>query len=116
MPSRNAAQRLRDIQENIEAIQSFVAGTDFTTFQADRKTLYAVTRALEIVSEASKRLPDQLKKRHPEIDRVAVAAAGNVYRHEYEAVDETQLWHTVRFELIALKKVVESELLRPTEL
>jgi uncharacterized protein with HEPN domain len=55
---------------------------------ADRKTLYAVIRALEIISEATRRLPDEMKARHASIDWTAVAAAGNVYRHEYEGVDE----------------------------
>ncbi len=55
MPSKNASQRLRDILDNVEAIQSFVAGMDFAMFAADRKTMYAVTRALEIVSEAGSR-------------------------------------------------------------
>ncbi|MEK7404778.1 MAG: HepT-like ribonuclease domain-containing protein [Acidobacteriota bacterium] len=50
---------------------------------------------MEIISEASRRLPAELKDRHPEIDWVAVAAAGNVYRHEYEAVDEGIIWRTV---------------------
>ena len=54
----------------------------FGDFARDRKTVYAVARALEIISEASRRLPDELKTRHPEIDWPAVAAAGNIYRHE----------------------------------
>jgi uncharacterized protein with HEPN domain len=57
---------------------------DFAAFVADRKTVYAVVRALEIISEASRRLPAELKDRHPEIDWIAVTAAGNIYRHEYE--------------------------------
>jgi uncharacterized protein with HEPN domain len=64
---------------------------------------------LEIVSEASRRLPDELKNRHPEIDWVAIAAAGNVYRHEYEAVDEALIWHTVRYDLAALHGVATAE-------
>jgi uncharacterized protein with HEPN domain len=56
MLSKNSGQRLRDVLENIEAIQAFTAGMDFAAFIADRKTLYAVTRALEINSEASRRL------------------------------------------------------------
>src|ERR1039457_3861011 len=88
MPSKNPAQRLRDIIDNIDAIEVFTAQLDFPAFRADRKTVYAVVRALEIVSEASRRLPDELTERHPECDWVAIAAAGNVYRHEYEAVDD----------------------------
>lgn len=88
MPSKNPAQRLADIIDNVDAILGFASGLDFPGFRADRKTVYAVVRALEIISEASRRLPDDLLLRHPEIDWGAVAAAGNVYRHEYEAVDE----------------------------
>lgn len=89
MPSKNPAQRLSDIIDNIEAVQSFTANLDFEAFRADRKTVYAVVRALEIISEASRRLPAELLQRRSEIDWTAVAAAGNVYRHEYEAVDES---------------------------
>jgi uncharacterized protein with HEPN domain len=83
---------------------------DYAAFTADRKTLYAVVRALEIVSEASRRLPAELKERHAEIDWVAVAAAGNIYRHEYEGVDERLIWHTVRNDLEPLRVVAEMEL------
>jgi uncharacterized protein with HEPN domain len=93
MPSRNPAQRLADIIHDVDAIQGFTAELDFPAFRADRKTVYAVMRALEIISEASRSLPDELHRRHPEIDWAAVAAGGNVYRHEYEAVDDFDLAH-----------------------
>ena len=83
---------------------------EIEAFAVDRKTLYAVVRALEIVSEASRRLPAELKDRHPEIDWIAAAAAGNVYRHEYEGVDERLIWHTVRHDLTALRSVALIEL------
>lgn len=79
MPSKNPAQRLRDLVDNIDVIREFTAGMDRDGFAADRKTVYAVVRALEIISEASRRLPAGLKDSHPEIDWAAVAAAGNVY-------------------------------------
>jgi uncharacterized protein with HEPN domain len=66
MPSKNPAQRLRDIIDNIDAIEAFTAQLDFAAFRIDRKTVYAVVRALEIVSEASRRLPDELTDRYPE--------------------------------------------------
>jgi uncharacterized protein with HEPN domain len=109
MPSENPAQRLRDIVENIDAIQTFTFGMGLDAFASDRKTVYAVVRALEIVSEASRRLPAELKNRHPEIDWIAVAAAGNVYRHEYEGVDEKLVWHTVRHALPVLRAIAVTE-------
>ena len=62
MLSKNPAQRLCDIVDNIDAIEVFTAGMDFDAFAADRKTSYAVIRALEIVSEASRRLTSRTKK------------------------------------------------------
>ena len=112
MPSKNPAQRLRDILENIDAIETFTVGMNFEQFELDRKTVYAVTRALEIISESSRRLPDELKRRHSEIDWRAVAAAGNVYRHEYEGVDDALVWHTLQHDLARLRKVAEAELER----
>ena len=82
MPSKNPAQRLRDIIDNVDAINAFAGELDLDAFRADRKTVYAVVRALEIIPEASRRLPDDLLYRHPEIDRATIAAAGNIYRHE----------------------------------
>jgi len=99
--------------DNIDAIYEFTASMDRDDFAADRKTVYAVVRALEIISEASRRLPAELKERHPEIDW-AVAAAGNAYRHEYEGVDDLLIWHTVRYSLGVLRPVSAIELERLT--
>ena len=115
MPSKNPAQRLTDIVDNIDAISSFVSGLDFRSFRADRRTVYAVIRALEIISEASRKLPEELLQRYPEIDWVAIAAAGNIYRHEYDAVDETLIWQTVQQGLGALRFVCIEELRSPTQ-
>jgi uncharacterized protein with HEPN domain len=68
MPSKNPAQRLRDIFDNIDLVEAFTSGLAYANFESDRKTVYAVVRALEIVSESTRRLPDELKKRYPDID------------------------------------------------
>ena len=52
---------LVDILDNIQAIEQFTAGLTFEDYIREKKTVYAVTRALEIISEASRRLPDELK-------------------------------------------------------
>ncbi len=111
VPSECSAQRLRHIVDNIEAIEVFANGMDLATFGADRTTRYAVVRALEVVSEASRRLPPEIKNRRPEIDW-PVAAAGNVYRHDYDEVDEKLIWHTVRHDLSALRAAAAAELKR----
>src|SRR5262249_34305837 len=106
MPSKNPAQRLTDILDNIHAIVEFTAGMTFEDYVSDRKPVYAVTGALEIISEASRRLPDELKQRHPEIAWTGIAAAGNIYRHEYDNVDQALVWHTIQHELAPLRQAV----------
>jgi len=112
MPSENPTQRLTDILENIQAIGDFTAGMTFEPYVRDRKTVYAVTRALEIISEASRRLPEELKHRHRAIDWVGIAAVGNIYRHAYDVVDNTLVWYTIQHELAPLREAVEEELQR----
>jgi uncharacterized protein with HEPN domain len=103
MPSRSPKQRLQDIIDNIEIVRSFIAGMDEEAFHADRRTSYAVSRALEIISEASRRLPSQMKNRHPQIPWREIAAAGNIYRHEYEAIDNAITWKTATEDLTCSK-------------
>ncbi len=112
MPSKDAGQQLQDIIDNIEAARQFIAGMDYETFAADQKTFYAVTRALEIISGASRRLPEDVKAAHSNINWKAVAAAGNLYRHEYEGVDRGIVWHTATADLDRLEAIVRQELAR----
>jgi uncharacterized protein with HEPN domain len=110
MPSDRAAPALRDIAHHIDLAKRFAEGFDYEAFQADQRTVYAVTRCLEIISEASRRLPDDLKARHPSIAWKDMAGAGNIYRHDYEDVAARQVWDTVRTDLPPLRVVVEQEL------
>jgi uncharacterized protein with HEPN domain len=87
-----------------------VDGYSFVQFQADRRTVYAVIRRLEIISEASRRLPAELKERHPHIEWSEVAAAGSVYRHAYQEVRDDIIWRTVQRSLDPLRVVVEKKL------
>ncbi len=90
--------------------EEFVAGVSYETFKDDNLRLYAVTRCLEIISEASRRLPDELKARHPSIEWREMAAAGNVYRHEYGGVAARRVWRTLTLSLPLLRDVIAHEL------
>jgi uncharacterized protein with HEPN domain len=58
---------------------------------------------LEIISEASRRLPDEMKARHGNIPWRDIAAAGNVYRHEYDDVSPALVWESVQAALAPLR-------------
>jgi len=112
MPSKpsKADTYLFHIRDNITLANSFVEGLNYAQFRDSHLVLYAVTRALEIISEASRRLPAEMKERHPQIPWADVAGAGSVYRHDYEDVRERAVWNTVRNYLPPLLAMVEHEL------
>jgi uncharacterized protein with HEPN domain len=116
MPSDTAVTPLRDILYHIDVAEAFVTGFDSAAFHADLRTIFAVTRCLEIISEASRRLPPSMKERHPSIAWQRMAAAGNVYRHDYEDVAANYVWDTVQSHLSPLRAVVEQELRQLGEL
>jgi uncharacterized protein with HEPN domain len=103
---------LCDIAHHIELATGFVAGMNFEAFRDDLRTFHAVTRCLEIISEASRRLPDDVKARHPAIAWREMAGAGNVYRHDYEDVAASFVWATVHNHLPPLRVVIAHELSR----
>lgn len=82
----------------------------YAAFKDDNLRLYAVIRCLEIISEASRRLPETLKQRHPSIQWRGMAVAGNIYRHDYEDVAAREVWDTLTLHLPPLRAVVEAEL------
>jgi uncharacterized protein with HEPN domain len=112
MPSKPADSALRDILHHIDLAFQFVEGFGSDTFKEDTRTVYAVTRCLEIISEASRRLPEELKARHPAIAWKQIAGAGNVYRHDYEDVAAHFVWDTVERALPPLRVVVALEFTR----
>ena len=114
MPSRDLPplDALLHIRENIELARRFVEGYDYEKFLDTPLVFYAVTRALEIISEASRKLGDELKSRHANIPWKDMAGAGNVYRHDYEDVRHRLVWGAVHNRLPALLVVVEQELER----
>jgi uncharacterized protein with HEPN domain len=89
-----------------------LSGLDREAFKADLRAFYAVTRCLEIISEASRRLSNELKVRHPAISWKQMADAGNVYRHDYEDVAAQLIWDTVQKSMPPLKLVIEAEIRR----
>ncbi|MDW6020724.1 HepT-like ribonuclease domain-containing protein [Mesorhizobium sp. BAC0120] len=109
MPSRDTRRVLAAIAYNVRLAHRFVEGMSFEAFAEDERTLYAVTRCLEIISEASRRLPSDLKARHPNVPWAQIAGAGNIYRHDYEDVLARILWITVREQLDALEHAVAQE-------
>ena len=65
---------------------------------------------MEIISEASRRLPEDLLARHPDVPWANIKAAGNIYRHEYDNVSSRMLWFTILGALDGLDAAAKTEL------
>ena len=110
--SAETAGVLADIERHIDLAVEFAAATDDAAFVEDTRTVYAVTRCLEIISEASRRLPEDRKARHPSIPWKNIAGAGNVYRHDYEDVAARVVLDTVKLALPPFKAAIVEEIER----
>jgi uncharacterized protein with HEPN domain len=102
--------RLTDIVEAIANIRSEMAGVSLEAFEADWRKRWLIERGVEIISEASRHLPDELKARHPVIPWRQVADIGNVLRHEYQRVAPDVLWRLAQDDLSPLDRVCRAEL------
>jgi uncharacterized protein with HEPN domain len=94
--AKSSLARLTDIVEWIGRVHGELDDVTLEAFEADWRKVSIVERGVEIISEASRSLPDQLKGRHPEIPWSKVAGIGNVLRHEYQRVSPAVLWSLVK--------------------
>lgn len=110
MADRGFAHRLADIVEAVERIRQIVGDVALEDFETDWERQWLVERGVEIVSEASRHLPADLKARHPQIPWRKVAGIGNVLRHDYQSVAAPVMWKLAREDLDALERVCRAEL------
>ena len=112
MHSESVKLALYDIRDNVLLAREFVEGLACEGFSDSRLHIYAVTRALEIISEASRRLPEDLRDRHPESPWRSIRDVGNFYRHQYDNVAASYVWETVTVHLPPLLAAVVAEIER----
>jgi uncharacterized protein with HEPN domain len=98
--------RLFHIRDEIEGVAVVVKGLSFEQYQASYVHRRAVERAAQIVSEAAKALPPELLARHADAPWKSIIGIGNILRHEYQRLDDRQLWEIATVHLPALGPVV----------
>lgn len=97
---------IEDILESIEWIERFVAGMDAETFKNDRRTVDAVVRNFEIIGEAVRSIPPEIRENHDEIDWKGMIGLRNRIAHEYFGLSLPIIWKIVHDELPELKRKI----------
>jgi len=90
---------LQDMLDACLKASSFISDMSFEEFASDEKTQFAVIRALEIIGEASKKLPQAFKDQTPEIPWRAIAGMRDKMIHDYMGVNQAVVWKTVNEDL-----------------
>lgn len=101
---------LEDILENMEKAEEFVEGITFEQFSEDARINYAVLRALEVVGEATKRLPMMLREQYPEVPWREMAGMRDRIVHGYDVVNLRIVWETVKRRIPAVRPQIKQVL------
>ena len=108
MIERNVEDYLQDILETIKSCERFIEGMDFDQFVSDEKTIFAVNHALEIIGEATKHIPEKIRKEHPFVPWRKMAGIRDVIIHAYFGINLNVVWNTANERLPELKMAIET--------
>lgn len=107
MTDRDHSDYLNDILASIHEAIEFTSEMTFEEFSGDRKTINAVIRSLEVLGEASRKIPDYIKAEAPEVPWKRMAGMRNKLIHEYFGVDLEIVWAVIKEELPPLLPYLE---------
>ncbi|SRR5712692_2951753 len=105
--ARSILLRLTDMREAIQGVRALTAGVSYEVFVQNWGMQRAVERGLEIISEASRHIPDDRKASEPNIPWRQIAAIGNLLRHEYQRADSSLIWNIIVEHLPRLGEAVD---------
>jgi uncharacterized protein with HEPN domain len=107
--TKSPRARLLHIRDEIEGVATIVRDLSFLQYQGSYMHRRAVERAVQIVSEAAKALPPDYLAKYP-APWSSIVGIGNILRHEYQRLDDKQLWEIATVHLPQLEPIVRQML------
>jgi len=105
--ARDHRDHLDDISQAAQKALDFVRGMVYQDFLVDDKTAFAVVRALEILGEATKRIPQEVRDLAPQVPWRSMAGIRDKLIHDYVSVDLEVVWRTVTEDLPPLVPMIQ---------
>lgn len=112
--TRSVALYIRDILQNMQDAEDFILDMSYDQFLKDKKTFNAVVRSIEVIGEAAKNVPDDLRQRHPAVPWKEMAGMRDKVIHFYFGIDREAVWLAVK-ERIPTIKLLIGQVLRELE-
>jgi uncharacterized protein with HEPN domain len=94
---------INDIYQETLNIEKFLKNVDYEDFILNLEKFYAVTRCLEIIGEAAKKIPENITAKYPDIPWSILAKMRDKLIHYYYNADEEIIWNTAKKDIIVLK-------------
>jgi uncharacterized protein with HEPN domain len=106
MTASSARVRLLHMRDEIASLSNELVGRDLEIYQESYALRRITERAIQIVSEAARALPEELRARYPEAPWADIIAIGNPLRHECHRIDDKVLWETATVDLPKLEPII----------
>lgn len=101
--NREYRDYIEDVYNDLVRVREFTEGLTFDDFMLDVRTQYAVCKALENMGEASKRIPESIRRRFPQIPFKQMAGLRDVVTHDYDGISYDMIWQVVTHDLPPLE-------------
>lgn len=99
---------LQDMLNSIQEIESFINGRSYEEFNENKMLKNAVVRSLEVLGEASKNIPEEVKMKHSEIPWKRISGMRDKLIHNYFGVDYRMVWEVSKNKIPEIKPLVEN--------